>query len=50
MLEEDRKSLNKYRLNYYCITAKQERNVSKKDFAELARFLCPDESERIDKF
>ena len=42
MIEEDRKILNKYRLNYFCITTPHNRQASKQDFIELSKHLMPD--------
>ena len=50
MLEEDRKLLNKYRLNYYCLTSKCHREKAKEDFVTLARHLMPEQASSIDKF
>jgi hypothetical protein len=47
MIEEDRKVLNKYRLNYYSITSKHEKVRSKIDFINIAKTLCPDEAVNI---
>jgi hypothetical protein len=43
MLEEDRKMLNKYRLNYFCITTKHPKTKSKEDFINLANALYPEQ-------
>ena len=50
MLDEDRKLLNRYRLNYFCFTSKQLKSKSKEDFVRLAKALTPDQTDKITKF
>ena len=50
MLEEDRKSLNRYRLNYYCLTSSHHRAKAKEDLIKLARHLMSGYNNAIDKF
>ncbi len=50
MLDEDRKLLNRYRLNYFCITANHLKTRSKEDIIKLARTLMPEQTEKINKF
>jgi hypothetical protein len=50
MLDEDRKLLNRYRLNYFCITSKHLKTKSKDDFIRIAKTLNPDQHEKILKF
>lgn len=50
MLDEDRKLLNRYRLNYFCITSKHLKTKSKDDFIRLAKALSPDQGDKITKF
>ena len=50
MIEEDRKLLNKYRLNYFCITAPHNRPASKEDFINLSRHLLPNQEDNISIF
>jgi hypothetical protein len=50
MIEEDRKVLNKYRLNYYSITTKHQKDKSKLDFINIAKALCPEEAANIERF
>lgn len=50
MIEEDRKVLNKYRLNYYSITTKHQKDKSKLDFINIAKTLCPEEAANIERF
>jgi hypothetical protein len=50
MLEEDRKMLNKYRLNYFCITAPHHRPSGKDDFVAVAKHLMPEQDSKIAKF
>ncbi len=50
MLEEDRKLLNRYRLNYFCITSLHYKTSSKTDFITLATELMPEQQDKIDRF
>ena len=50
MLEEDRKLLNKYRLNYFCITTPHHKAKSKEDLITIARELMPKHEEQVDQF
>ena len=42
--------LNKYRLNYYSITTKHQKDKSKLDFINIAKTLCPEEAANIERF
>ena len=50
MIEDDRKLLNKYRLNYFCITSANNRESGKADFIKVARHLTPEQEDKIDLF
>lgn len=50
MLDEDRKLLNRYRLNYFCITSKHLKTKSKEDIVQLAQALMPEQTDKISKF
>ena len=39
MLDEDRKLLNRYRLNYFCITANHLKTRSKEDIIKLNSYI-----------
>lgn len=50
MTEDDAALMNKYRLNYFCITNQNNKRKAKKDFEELARKLYPEQANLIDEF
>ena len=50
MIEDDRKLLNKFRLNYFCITSASNRESGKEDFVKVVNHLMPEQEERIDIF
>lgn len=50
MLEEDRKLLNRYRLNYFCITSIHYKQTSKEDFIKVAQELMPQQQHKIEQF
>jgi len=41
MTEDDTALMNKYRLNYFCLTNQGNKQSAKKDFEELALKLYP---------
>lgn len=48
MIEDDANLLNKYRLNYYCLTNKRNKTLSKEHFVELSKKLYPLEKTAIE--
>ena len=42
-IDQDTKTLNRYRLNYHCNTLYGDRKSAKDDFIKLAKKLYPDQ-------
>jgi hypothetical protein len=49
-IDQDTKTLNKYRLNYHCNTIFNDRQAAKHDFVQLAKKLYPDQGAAIAQF
>jgi hypothetical protein len=46
-IDQDTKTLNRYRLNYHCNTIFGDRKAAKDDFIKLAKKLYPDQMAAI---
>lgn len=44
MTEDDAAIMNKYRLNYFCLTNQKNKRKAKEDFVSLAKRLYPQQS------
>ncbi len=50
MTEDDAAIMNKYRLNYFCLTSQNNKKNAKKDLEALAKMLYPQQLEGITDF
>ena len=50
MTEDDTPIMNKYRLNYFCLTNLNNKTAAKRNFEELAKQFYPQQSEAINDF
>ena len=50
MTEDDAAIMNKYRLNYFCLTNQKNKTMAKKDFEALAKRLFPQQAQLIHEF
>ena len=50
MTEDDTGLMNKYRLNYYCLTKQKNKGSAKKQFAQLAMKLYPEQKSMLSDF
>ena len=44
MTEDDAPIMNKYRLNYFCLSNQNNKTAAKKDFESLAKKLYPQQT------
>lgn len=50
MTEDDTGIMNKYRLNYFCLTNQKDKRKGKNDFEDLAKKIYPNQLQAIQDF